>query len=585
MSTQRFGIRDILGETSDEDEGNMSEENHKSDAVNTRDYTVTNKDNLKLKLTRKNNEEGENYKKKLQVDKTQEEKRVKVILEQTNNDTVLDLTNKKRQGNEESKKKEVNNQNIDSGKQEEVRRVTNVNRNITPGQLQGEQQTLPRGEKTKNTEQKTVVYKMMTPTGEHYLTNVHTKHLSKNIIPKKISTNTMDNQERKERERQEAIARNYLQQQYQMRAYQASRINQSAAIKQQQQQMLKQQSQQQVTENFRQSMTKTMIKLTPRLKQQAQYIINSLTTATQTATRDNTIEDNEHLKIAMGGKPTMVMQETPVITLDAEPSDIEGAKILMDLKSSANKRKLPATITSSEPKTTDTVPKEKTMEAGMILKHNLVDGDTQSKSKMTTFETKATFVARANEGEHHRELTGFNNPTYLIHNKMINAWVKSKAIIINFKGIVENTIFKEKNENVKEILPFIKRWAPEINKGNKIVLIKNRRILDEDLTWERNDVQTEDHIYVAIATNWKIHRTQEDIPAKSYKLDKTQKLPQPSTSTQSHPGTAQQKRSPNYLIFEMENVPVQEQAKFQESVMIQVSVLQHKKDEKNPYCK
>ena len=54
MSTQRFGIRDILGETSDDDQGNMSEENHKSDAVNTRDYTVTNKDNLKLKLTRKN---------------------------------------------------------------------------------------------------------------------------------------------------------------------------------------------------------------------------------------------------------------------------------------------------------------------------------------------------------------------------------------------------------------------------------------------------------------------------------------------------------------------------------------------------
>ena len=496
----------------------------------------------------------------------------------------MDLTKKKPNGNDMVKVK-VHDQKTNQKQQKKVTNMTQNNTIMAKGQLKSTT-TPATDDQLKKTTGKAVVYQVMTPQGRQYLTNIHTRHLGKSIIPQKTSTPTTDTQKRQQ---QETIVRNHMQQQQQMRATEMLRLNQSQATRQQQQQMiLKQQSQQAVTANFRQIMTKKMPTLNPRLQHQAQYITNTLIQATAQATRDNTIEENGHLTIAMGGLPTLVPQP-PVITIDEQSeTDVEGAQLLMDLHSSGNKKHIPATITSAEveenKQTTEVVPtppKPKPIFLdGVIMKHEITDPESKSKTYMTTYHKNAKLVAQAHEQEYHREIIGLNNPNYMVHNQTLNAWLKCSSIIINFKGVLEYTIFKPKNQNVRETLPFLKRCGPKVQPGNQLILIKNREILDQDRTWESNGVRNEDNIYVAISTNWRVNMTNEEIPAISYKLDMMTTPPQPSTSgTSANIRQNQQKRSKEYMIFEMDQVPKREREKFKNSLQLQVQVMENLPEE------
>ena len=74
--------------------------------------------------------------------------------------------------------------------------------------------------------------------------------------------------------------------------------------------------------------------------------------------------------------------------------------------------------------------------------------------------------------------------------------------------------------------------------------------------------------------------TNEEIPAISYKLDMMTTPPQPSTSgTSPNIRQNQQKRSKEYMIFEMDQVPKREREKFKNSLQLQVQVMENLPEE------
>ena len=193
MSGHSFNIRNILGaESSDGDQVNKTDTDSAPVESEKRKYKVSNEDNLKIKLTRENKED--NTKRKMTERTTGEGKRVKLSSQQDQNETGLDLTKKKPNGNDMVKVK-VHDQKTNPKQQKEVTNMTENNTIMTKGQLNATT-TPATDEQLKNTTGKAVVYKVMTPQGRQYLTNIHTRNLGKSIIPQKMSPPTTDTQRR-----------------------------------------------------------------------------------------------------------------------------------------------------------------------------------------------------------------------------------------------------------------------------------------------------------------------------------------------------------------------------------------------------
>ena len=627
MSGQRYNDNDILEEKSDHDQENYSDD---SDEVptsakerNAKDYRTINNNDLSLKISKTNTLEEDNNKRKMEDDNENGK-------QQKQQDT-LDFTSQKHHKNKEG----------DKGKQQGDVRTVIVKKLKTASEKMDTTENEPVGgkEKQKTTPQKTIIYKATKENNEPlFLTNLFTGDLrnpKQRIAPKQIQpsqsnriktqyqpwkgqhqTTNFRDQHRlildhntgfyhreadlaaiRQRQHQTMLqqAGQQQQQMLQQAKQQQQKVPPQAA--QQQRQVILQQTGPDVTANFRENIQDTMPRLEPRLQQQATYIINSVGEAARRITLGNSAEDNRCLKEAMGERNKKLeqfraQQETTALTIEDESTngtDNEAALILLSLKNGNEKHLTDTIITpktqqSKEEKERQYVTKDiKTNDQQTnVVTATLINNATEDKSRLTTTIAAGIRIATGSANEYQTEITGMKGHSYLIHNKLLNAWLRADCIVINFRGSFHHTIFKRKTEQVKEVIKYIEKWTPETgnNKTNRIILIKDRKILDEQKSWEANNIVSEDFVYTATCSDWERNTPkQDDWIATKYKMNLSRRTPQTSATPIV---TEQHKYPPNYFIFEMQGIPPEEQAKIKQSLKVSVQVLDNLPEEWAP---
>ena len=531
------------------------------------------------------------------------------IFDQDSTSTKEEADPKRKISKESYQQGDTNKRKMEEDQEKEDNRKKQVNtRTIMVKKLQPPPENMDKAEN--EPQQKTIVYKARQENKEQlFLNNLLTGDLTnptKSITPKEIQLNQRDRIERANpimniREQHRIILNHNTginHRQTQPGMYET--LRKPIPIRMQQQQPMPQQVNQQqqklmfpqaepaVTENIRGNIQYIMPQLEPRLQQQASYIIGSVGEAARRITMGNSAEDNRCLSDAMGARQKTLQQirekqAIPVITIKDEPencSDNEAAFLLMSLKGGNNGQ---STETKTAPQAQQNNKEKERQSKDEDIKRNeqqtnvvkaiLINKTTEERSRLTTTTATGTRIATGSGAEYQTEITGLEGHSYLIHNRLVNSWLRADCIIINFRGVFQHTIFKRKTENVKEVLKYIEKWAPQVgdNKTNRTIFIKDRRILDEQKSWEANNIKSEDFVYTAICTNWEINTPKhDDWTTTKYKMNLPRIPPQPTATPIT---TELEQHKPVYFIFEMKGIAPEEQVKIKQSLKVSIQIL------------